>query len=274
MFSCSFKPHVLFLLFILPALVSAQIEYEWDQDTCTNTPLEVPISVVQHTTESSTYQLEWKSIEANKPGRRRPLKEIHCVVRDNSGIIAHYEGGDSIMSHCSFQTNQQTVSVEFSIKYYQIGVDPRLQCRYEPIKLNLPDSKDKQISKTVRVMPDQDIYVFRCPDQNYSSKYIDAFLLGPKASYINIEDFYLNKRKRRILSADDWLKKLSFCTLKNRHGFVRIDPHYYYKDKQNNTYLGSELIQLKELPKSFDLKSHQFKKDYNNRLYYKSKKGA
>lgn len=249
----------------------SQYEKNWEQDTCTNTPLNIPVFI---SSQNGSFKIDWEAIEEKKKGKRRPLKEIHCIVRDNTGIVGHYEGNDSILSHCAFSTDTPIVSVEFFIKYYQIGLDPRIQCRYKPVDVKLPTSEDNIINQTIQVQPDHDMFVFRCLEESYSAKRLNGLLLGPRASYINVKNYYLNVKKRRISTGDSWLRKLSFCTLKNRHGFVRIDPDYYYIDKKRNIYSGRELIKLKKIPLSFDLRSSQFRKDYNYRLYYKNKKGA
>lgn len=251
-------------LFALSTSLSAQYSYPRTGVTTIQPflqlEMDVSLSLTLENASTKTYALSWEVLESSlrKLGSQ---EELHCFVRDNSGLVGHYQGMSSPMTFCYFQTADKAVDVFFCVRTKQFPIDSSpnrsnivniqrmdyigFQCdrsEYAAVKLSLKHNH------TTAVSLKNNTRILYLSHRNAHAMYPDEM---PRMGCfydmcLCLDRYYINRRTGRILPGRRWMARKSVEGLINRSRLEMIDPDATYRFKDGVELTGAEVIKKRK----------------------------
>lgn len=222
--------------------------------------MEVELSLTLENAATRTYALSWEVLESSlrKLGSQ---EELHCFVRDNSGLIGYYQGMSSPMTFCYFQTTENTVDIFFCVRPKQflnssspdrpdIVQIQRLahigfhcdKSEYYPItiKLNRNHTSAVSLKNNTRILQlshrnEQAMYPDEMP---HLGCFYDMCLC--------LDRYYINRQTGRILPGRRWMARKSVRQLIQRTSLEMIDIDAVYRFNDGVEMTGAEVIKKRK----------------------------
>jgi hypothetical protein len=257
------KKRICSLLFFVVSLTLTLSAQDFERvETFDVNPLEIEYSISYADVELDYYEISWSVplIDSiSKAEGQLPYLELHCFVRDSSGMIGFYEGLSTPMQYCNFQTNDSIVEVFFRLRKIPFSssnagsVDGRISVKtkgptepshrnfeYESVRLNLNSPTNRKVT----LLNDTNVVIISYGTRS-SMDPLGMPIAGSIDAYgvISLDRYYLNIKTGRIATGQKWIdQKGPRKICQNIDQFLLVSPSIKYADENNNQYLGSELI--------------------------------
>ena len=232
-------------------------------------PLNIECSITLEDGEDDYYSIYWSVPLIDSIAKAEgelPRTELHCFVRDSSGVFGYYTGLSAPMQFCYFQTKDSTVEVFFRWRripyaYYtqdstEIIVSAlRLSpfdktshrgSEFESVLLSVHSTTNRKLTllndtNTVRISYGTHSRIDRYDPLGHPY----ALPIGSIYSgVITLDRYYVSMKTGRIATGKQWVdRKGPKKMVQNYDQFILVSPSKHYINKNNKHYLGSALIQ-------------------------------
>ncbi len=234
--------------------------------------------------EVNSYSLVWNDTigeSGNFSKRNRPF-ELKVVVRSQDTIVGKYTGLSSPMSHCTFLTNADFVTIHFwigenmfydwsmgkddsslvenKIMYNYIGNDywdkiSFNRKEYSPIRISTRSLESNNIlngydNRTIILKPNPNIVcLYRINEGALNPNPMPNSNWGLATGLrqvIALDRYLVDTESGRIELGKKWIRKRGIAKTAEMH-FRVIDPHLTYITKSGRQVPGKDLIRKKEV---------------------------
>ena len=261
--SLFFRLLVFTLLLSVNGVLMAQYSYP-RTDVTTAQPflqkdLSINLTLTLENASAQTYSLSWEVLDTSSR-QLGPNEELHCFVRDQSGLIGVYQGLSTPMTHCDFQSEEKRITVFFKVRDKQFpnsapsSTDTshmtvvvqridimRFQCdqsEYEAFKLNL----GQNYSSMVTLKNNERILYLS--HRNANAMFPNE--MPQLGCFYNLtlclDRYYINRTTGRILPGRRWMARKSVKRLIHNSRLELINPEATYRFKDGIELTGHELI--------------------------------
>lgn len=230
-------------------------------------PLEIDCSITLENADIGSYEISWSVPVLDSIARAvggLPRTELHCFVYDSSGLIGSYTGLSTPMQHCDFQTQDSIVEVFFrqrkasyatyyqdsteirisTIEYYPFNGSPHRDSEYESVLLKVNSTTHKKVI----LFNDTNTVSLSHGTRPRTDPFGQPILGSSFSTVISLDRYYVNLKTGRIATGQRWVdRKGPQKMVRNSEQFLLIVPSVKYVDKNNNEYLGSELIRSRRV---------------------------
>jgi hypothetical protein len=238
-------------------------------------PLEIECSITYEDAELDYYSISWSVPLIDSIAKAEgelPRTELHCFVRDSSGIIGFYRGLSTPMQFCYFQTKDSIVEVFFRLRRMSYTRDSitiigatngtywkdiftkssHRGSEFERVLLSVNSTKNRKLI----LLNDTNTVLISHGTRPSIDPYGQPKLGSIFSSVISLDRYYISIKTGRIATGQKWIdRKGPGKIVRNSDQFILVVPSVKYVDKKNNHYQGSEFIKSGRVKlKRFNLK--------------------
>ncbi len=268
---------ILFLVFGSKAVYTQGNENSWIQ-VHTIDSNKIELSVIYEGTLNingemvKSYSLVWDDTlgqSKNYPKYNRPF-ELNVVIRSQDSIVGKYTGLSSQMTHCTFITNADFVTIyfwltpNFFFDWHPYSKDSIIGFRnsyydywnkinfnrkeYLPIRINMQKIESNNIidgynKKATLLETNSNIVRLYHPDPMPKS---NMGLSAGLKQVIALDRYLLNTASGRIKLGKKWIRKYGIAKT-SEMDFRVIDPHLIYTTKSGQHISGKKLIRKNKI---------------------------
>lgn len=222
-------------------------------------PLTIECSITLEDKADDYYSIYWSVSLIDSIAKAEgelPRTELHCFVRDSSGVIGYYTGLSAPMQFCDFQTKDSTVEVFFrwrKIPYTDDSVNnivslerdlftnpSHRSSEFESVFLSVHSTTNRKLT----LLNDTNTVVISHGTRSRVDPYGQPILGSSFSSVISLDRYYVNIKTGRIAAGQKWIdRKGPKIMVQNYDQFILVSPSKNYLNKNNKHYLGLALIQ-------------------------------